>query len=260
VVTGGQGISRDTLDYTTLGRGASDTSGVAVGVALGARKVEIFTDVDGVAVADPRVVPDAGWLDRVSYDAMHELARFGAKVIHPRAVLAGRTGRVPIAIRSTFSTKPGTVIGEFRDEAPIVGLTTLGSMQTVAVRSGAVDPETRRDWERRRVIMSLVDARSGDLLVGAAADRAGELHAALAVVGVSGQGVASRAGVSLVGETDALRIRLARDEPCLTRAGVAVAGYEHTDRRTTYVVGAADAERAVQALYRDIFARSNVEV
>jgi len=69
VVTGGQGVARDSLDYTTLGRGGSDTSGVALGVALGARRVDIFTDVAGVAVVDPRLVPGARMLRRVSYGA-----------------------------------------------------------------------------------------------------------------------------------------------------------------------------------------------
>src|SRR5450759_1519070 len=149
VVTGGQGVARDTLDYTTLGRGGSDTSGVALGVALGACRVDIFTDVEGIAVVDPRLVPGARMLTRVSYAAMHELARFGAKVVHPRALMTGWAGRTPVVIRSTFSDAPGTMIGEVEDEAPIVGLALLPAMETVVLPAGAVNTATREAWERR---------------------------------------------------------------------------------------------------------------
>ena len=141
VITGGQGIDPDSQDYTTLGRGASDTSGVAFGVALGAEKVEIFTDVEGVAAIDPRMVPGAHWLARVSFMAMYELARFGAKVLHPRAILAGWRARTPVVVRSTFSTAPGTIIADVADERPIVGLATLSPMDTAWLPANAVDAE-----------------------------------------------------------------------------------------------------------------------
>lgn len=109
VVTGFQGIS-DTGDVTTLGRGGSDTTAVALGVALRAEAAEIFTDVDGVMTADPDIVPEARPLRVVSYDEVLQMAAEGARVIHPRAVeLAMRAG-LPLRVRHTFSSSPGTLV------------------------------------------------------------------------------------------------------------------------------------------------------
>jgi aspartate kinase len=254
VVTGGQGISRDSFDYSTLGRGASDTSGVALGVALGASKVEIFTDVEGVAVTDPRIISDARWLTQVSYGRMYEMARFGAKVLHPRAVMTGWTGRTPIVVRSTFSTSPGTRIGEGEDDLPIVGITMLSPMETVAVPATAPAPGVRERWERQRVVMSLRDAASGTTMVGVSADRAGDLDAALDEAGIQAiRRLGPRAWVSLVGDTQALQQRLARTLRCLEKEGIETAAYEQTDRRFTCVIDADRLERAVQVLYQDTF-------
>ena len=109
IVTGFQGITDD-LDVTTLGRGGSDTSAVALAAALRADRCEIFTDVEGIYTADPRVVPAARRLDEVSYEEMLELAQLGARVMHPRAVELGEVYDVPILVRSSFSDAPGTLI------------------------------------------------------------------------------------------------------------------------------------------------------
>jgi aspartate kinase len=255
VVTGGQGISRDSFDYNTLGRGASDTSGVAVGVALDAARVEIFTDVEGVAVTDPRIVPEARWLTRVSYARMHEMARFGAKVLHPRAVMAGWTGRTPIVVRSTFSTSPGTRIDEAEDELPIVGITMLSPMETVEVAADAPTPGLRERWERLRVVMSLGDAATGTMMVGVSADRPRDLDAALDEAGIRPiRRLGRRAWVSLVGDAQALQERLARTLRCLEKEGIETAACELADRRLTCVIDADRLERAVRVLYRDTFA------
>ena len=254
VVTGGQGISRDSFDYSTLGRGASDTSGVALGVALGASKVEIFTDVEGVAVTDPRIVSDARWLTQVSYGRMYEMARFGAKVLHPRAVMTGWTGRTPIVVRSTFSTSPGTRIGEVEDDLPIVGITTLSPMETVVIAANAAAPGVTARWERQRVVMSLSDAASGTMVVGVSADRPGDLDAALDEAGVGAiRRLGRRAWISLVGDTQALRERLTQTLGCLERERIEVAAYEQTDRRFTCVIDADQVERAVRVLYEETF-------
>jgi aspartate kinase len=97
-------------DVTTLGRGGSDTSAVALGCALGAPRCEIYTDVDGVYTADPRVVPDARLLSSISYEEMLEMAQMGARVMHPRAVELGELYALPIEVRSSFHERPGTVI------------------------------------------------------------------------------------------------------------------------------------------------------
>jgi aspartate kinase len=108
IVAGFQGISQDTKDVTTLGRGGSDTTAVALAAALDADVCEIYTDVDGVYSADPRVVPNARKLKTVTYDEMLELAASGAKVLHLRCVEYARRYDLPIHVRSSFSTNEGT--------------------------------------------------------------------------------------------------------------------------------------------------------
>lgn len=111
VVAGFQGIS-DCDDITTLGRGGSDTTAVALAAALNAELCEIYTDVDGVFTTDPRVVPAARKIDEISYDEMLEMAYLGAGVLHPRAVENAKKYGVPLVVRSSFNDSPGTVIKE----------------------------------------------------------------------------------------------------------------------------------------------------
>ena len=108
IVAGFQGISQDTKDVTTLGRGGSDTTAVALAAALDADVCEIYTDVDGVFSADPRVVPTARKLKTVTYEEMLELAASGAKVLHLRCVEYARRYDLPIHVRSSFSNNEGT--------------------------------------------------------------------------------------------------------------------------------------------------------
>jgi len=108
IVAGFQGINQDTNDVTTLGRGGSDTTAVALAAALDADVCEIYTDVDGVYSADPRIVPTAQKLDSVTYEEMLELAASGAKVLHLRCVEYARRYDLPIHVRSSFSNLEGT--------------------------------------------------------------------------------------------------------------------------------------------------------
>jgi aspartate kinase len=118
IVAGFQGVSPDTKDITTLGRGGSDTTAVALAAALKADVCEIYSDVDGVFTADPRIVKNARRLDTVTYEEMLELAASGAKIMHLRAVEYGRRYGVPIHVRSSFSNRPGTTIaGHMEDLA-----------------------------------------------------------------------------------------------------------------------------------------------
>jgi aspartate kinase len=110
IVAGFQGVN-GRRDVQTLGRGGSDTTAVALAAALGAARCDIFTDVDGVYTADPRLVPDAIRLERIGYAAMAELAWRGAKVMHPRAIELGALYGVEIAVRSSLNDGPGTIIG-----------------------------------------------------------------------------------------------------------------------------------------------------
>jgi len=109
IVAGFQGIT-DEMDITTLGRGGSDTTAVALAASLGAEMCQIYTDVEGVYSADPRLVPEAQTLAEIGYEEMLELATYGAKVVHPRAVELGELHNIPILVASSFTESPGTLI------------------------------------------------------------------------------------------------------------------------------------------------------
>src|SRR5690349_17344003 len=111
IVAGFQGVSQDTKDITTLGRGGSDTTAVALAAALHADVCEIYSDVDGVFTADPRIVPNARHIKQITYEEMLELAAGGAKVLMLRCVEYARRFNVPIHVRSSYSNKPGTIRG-----------------------------------------------------------------------------------------------------------------------------------------------------
>jgi aspartate kinase len=118
VVAGFQGVD-DAGNITTLGRGGSDTTAVAIAAAIGADVCEIFTDVDGVYTTDPNVCPSARKIDRISYEEMLELASLGAKVLQIRSVEVAMKYNVPVHVRSTFSDRPGTmVVGEGAPQHP----------------------------------------------------------------------------------------------------------------------------------------------
>lgn len=142
VVAGFQGVTADGA-VTTLGRGGSDTTAAALGVALKAEVVEIFTDVDGVMTADPRLVPEAKPLATMTYNEVCDMAHLGAKVVHPRAVEIAMEGRVPLRIRSTFSDNLGTLICdgspisnvEIRSDKVVTGLAHIPGMALVKLKA-----------------------------------------------------------------------------------------------------------------------------
>lgn len=109
VVCGFQGIT-SSHELTTLGRGGSDTTAAALGVALNAEVIEIYTDVEGIMTADPRIVQNAKILERINYEEVCQLAQQGSKVIHPRAVEIAMQKNIPVVVKSTFSDAPGTII------------------------------------------------------------------------------------------------------------------------------------------------------
>ncbi len=119
IVAGFQGVAQDTKDITTLGRGGSDTTAVAVAAALRADVCEIYTDVDGVFTADPRIVPNARRIEQVTYEEMLELAACGAKVLMLRCVEYARRYRLPIHVRSSYSNKSGTLVTGSMEELSV---------------------------------------------------------------------------------------------------------------------------------------------
>ncbi|BBY51112.1 aspartokinase [Mycolicibacterium arabiense] len=119
LVAGFQGVSQDSKDVTTLGRGGSDTTAVALAAALNADVCEIYTDVDGIFTADPRIVPNARHLETVSFEEMLEMAAAGAKVLMLRCVEYARRYDVPIHVRSSYSDKPGTLVKGSMEDIPM---------------------------------------------------------------------------------------------------------------------------------------------
>ncbi len=115
IVAGFQGVSQTTKDITTLGRGGSDTTAAALAAALGADVCEIYSDVDGIFTADPRIVPNARQIPRISYEEALEMTANGAKILHLRCVEYARRNDIPIHVRSSFSDRPGTWVVSSED-------------------------------------------------------------------------------------------------------------------------------------------------
>lgn len=134
IVAGFQGRTADG-DITTLGRGGSDTTATALGSALDAELVEIYTDVDGVMTVDPRIVPEAKILRELTYQEICEMANNGAKVVHPRAVAIARDKKVPVKVKSTFTEDSGTLICDGKSARVITGIAHQTGIGRVLVKA-----------------------------------------------------------------------------------------------------------------------------
>jgi len=143
IVAGFQGVSQDTKDITTLGRGGSDTTAVALAAALDADVCEIYTDVDGVFTADPRIVPNARHIKQITYEEMLELAACGAKVLHLRSVEYARRAGLPIHVRSSYSMQTGTMV--------------TGSMEDLSVEQALITGVAHDRSEAKITIVGVPD-------------------------------------------------------------------------------------------------------
>ena len=141
LVAGFQGINAND-DVTTLGRGGSDTTAVALAAALGAARCEIYSDVDGVYTADPRLVTGAKKLDRIDYADMLRLALGGSQVLHSRSVEAAIAGNVELTLLSSFTRRAGTVVSSFAERPPVCGVTRDKAANKISVVGAAVDAQT----------------------------------------------------------------------------------------------------------------------
>lgn len=158
IVAGFQGVNKDTRDVTTLGRGGSDTTAVALAAALHADVCEIYSDVDGIYTADPRIVSNAKKLEKLSFEEMLELAAVGSKILVLRSVEYARAFNVPLRVRSSYSNDPGTLVsGSMEDipveEAVLTGVATDKSEAKIAIL-GIPD----RPGEAAKVFRALADA------------------------------------------------------------------------------------------------------
>ncbi|MDH7479314.1 MAG: aspartate kinase [Syntrophomonadaceae bacterium] len=163
IVAGFQGVTEEG-EVTTLGRGGSDTTACALGVALNAEVIDIFTDVEGIMTADPRIVDSARLLDQVTYNEICQLAYQGAKVIHPRAVEIAMQRSIPVRVRSTFSNGPGTLVShlsvssemetDFRYDRLITGVTQMANVSQIKINI-AEGPDPARS--PARIFRALAD-------------------------------------------------------------------------------------------------------
>ncbi len=138
VVAGFQGISEEG-SITTIGRGGSDVTGAILGAALKAKEVQIYTDVDGIMTADPRIVSKASLIESISYDEVFQFADQGAKVIHPRAVEISRKYNIPLVIKNTLSDCEGTIISSYGEdnERIITGITHMTNRVQIRINGGS---------------------------------------------------------------------------------------------------------------------------
>ena len=182
------------------------------------------------------------------------MARFGARVVHPRAIAAGWNAAMPLEVRSTFSSRRGTLIDASSDVSSTTGVAFLPAMRTAAVEPCDISPGTREGWERRLLVMSLVDAPRGTLVLGVQTDRGQQLDSAIRSAGA--RVVAEprdRAWVSLVGDPSELAASSAAVLDLLAGERIQVDYHELSPLRMTLVVPMEDMARAVRTLHRWAF-------
>jgi aspartate kinase len=269
IVAGFQGVNPTSKEITTLGRGGSDTTAVALAATLGRAPCEIYTDVPGVMTADPRVVPEARVIPTLSYRACSALAHLGGRVLHARCVDLAARERVPLAVRSSLDDAPGTrIVEEETVESPRVEAVTLMGDRSIAVAEGTSGGR----GEARGIIEAAAAAFPGLELV--AHEQADDAHGALVWVGareeiealaadfrrLRGPGgewkVTAHHGaafVSLVG-LGLGAAEVARAERALERAGVPLVAVRATPAAIIVRVAAEAGERATRALHAEFLA------
>lgn len=257
VVTGGQGVSSDG-DVNILGRGGSDTSGVALGVALGAEKAEVYSDVPGIAMADPRVVPGARFLNVISYAKIHEMGRYGSKVIHPKAVAVGQRGGIPIACRSTFDDGPGTLITDTKEEQPLAGICSLGPVDLLVLEEALVSDTELEDLYERLGVVAIRDADAREVALAVEPGSRGELEETLCTKELAPMRVASdRSLLSIVGDAGFIQESMPQVESILARQSCEVCFRDKAELRSTVAVPASESSRLVQTLYESLVVRAS---
>jgi aspartate kinase len=267
VVAGFQGVSEE-LEITTLGRGGSDTTAVALAVALGAEACEIYTDVDGIFTADPRVVPQARLLSHISYEEILEMAAVGARVLHPRAVEIGQLYNMPIHVRSSINRRPGTMIVaqvpmEDRNrvrgvaqESNVAKITVLGVPDRPGIAAAVFEPLGEAAISVDVIVQNVSMDGATDLTFTVAET---DLRPAVAMVRQAASAIGARdvlesggvAKISIVGTgmqgTPGIAARMFRT---LAGAGINIEMISTSEIRITCIVGRERVEQAVQALHQ----------
>ncbi|TMD06700.1 MAG: aspartate kinase [Chloroflexi bacterium] len=266
VVAGFQGVTED-LEITTLGRGGSDTTAVALAAALNASVCEIYTDVDAIYSADPRVVKRARRIEHISYEEMLEMAAVGARVLHPRAVEIGQLYRIPIHVRSSFKKRPGTMIVaelpmEERSrvrgvahETDIAKVTIVGVPDRPGVAATIFEPLGEAAISVDVIVQSVSETRETDITFTIAESdlkqavplvrRAAETVGAKDVKASGGLAKLSIVGTGMLG-TPGVAGRMFRT---LAEGGINIEGISTSEIRITCLVSNAQAEAGVRALH-----------
>jgi aspartate kinase len=265
IVAGFQGVDPDTKNVTTLGRGGSDATAVALAAALSADLCEIYTDVDGVFTADPRRVPNATKLSEITFEEMLELASAGAAVLMPRSVEFGRRFNIPIHVRSSFHDGPGTWVKEETMEQAVVRgiahdateskVTVYGVPDTPGVAASLFEPLAAAGVNVDMIVQNVshqgvtdisftVPTTSVDLARAEAEAVAEDVSAggvtidtSIAKVSVVGIGMKTESGIA------ARMFRILSDE------GVNIQMISTSPIRISCVVDGADIDRAIRALH-----------
>jgi aspartate kinase len=267
VVAGFQGVTDD-LEVTTLGRGGSDTTAVALAAALNAESCEIYTDVDGIFTADPRVVKSARKLTHIRYDEMLELAAVGARVMHPRAVEIGELYGVPIHVRSSFHGAVGTMIVAkvpmeerqrvrgIAQETNVAKITVVGVPDRPGIAAAIFEPLGAAGISVDVIVQNIGRSGHTDLTFSVAESdlKAAEKLVKAAVKAVHGKRVVSAGGVaklSIVGTgmlgAPGIAGRMFR---ALADAGVNIEMISTSEIRITCLVARDQVDRGVRALHK----------
>lgn len=262
VVAGFQGVTKGG-EITTLGRGGSDTTAAALGGALKAEVVEIYTDVDGVKTADPRLVPDARTLSVTTYDEIAQMAHYGAKVVHPRAVEIAMQHRVPLRIRSTFEDGVGTLItysleaagtswSELVADNPVTGVTHVTGLAQVVVKTGRAEQSVPlfRSLADQGISVDLINVSPEAKSFCVEERKASQAESILRERGLAPLVRTGRAKVSVVGS--GMRGRpgvMATVAEALSGAGVEILQTADSHVTISCLVEASQLQAAVQALH-----------
>jgi aspartate kinase len=263
VVCGFQGMTADG-EFTTLGRGGSDTTAAALGAALSAELVEIYTDVDGIMTADPRIVQNAKILDIISYNEVSQLAYQGAKVIHPRAVEIAAQKNIPLVVKSTFSDEPGTLITNVtrncQEEAAVTdrvatGVTYLPNIAQIKICLDASNTHNEsskifRTMADNGISVDLINVHPGQVMFTVAEDVAEKALARLENLGYTADAIYDCAKVSVVGggicEVPGV---MANFVEALSASNITILQTVDSHTSISVLVKKADVEQAVKALH-----------
>ena len=259
VIAGFQGISESGY-VTTLGRGGSDTTASLLGVALHADEIQIYTDVDGIMTADPRIVDDASLIEEISYNEVFQLADEGAKVIHPRAVEIAMKANIPLVIKNTMSDCSGTVISSFRRQNPdnvIIGITAMSDRVQVTMET-AYNRENERyanvldEIAKNKISIDLINIFPKEKVFTIDKNAVNSFKSLMDELGIKYSLIEDCSKISVVGS----RIRgvpgvMAKIISALEKEGITV--LQTADSHTTIwcLVHSSNAEKAIVALHKD---------